>query len=242
MGNYQNSKMQQLADKGNGNHAYIDGLTEAKKVLVNEFGGTLFTIAKDVKLQIEFNPAKIAGYRLIGYENRMLNKEDFKDDKKDAGELGSGHTVTALYEIIPAGVPSIFLEDKDVDTLKYQQKDKTTMPSFSSNELLTVKFRYKDPKDSTSKLIENVVTGSAVNFSETSDDFHFVAAVASFGMLLRDSKFKGSSNYKTVLQYCNSTTETDKDGYRKEFIALVKKAGELTKNPIKVEEGNGSGK
>ncbi|MEO8770306.1 MAG: von Willebrand factor type A domain-containing protein [Ferruginibacter sp.] len=239
MGNYQDSKMQQLADKGNGNHAYIDGLAEAKKVLVNEFGGTLFTIAKDVKLQIEFNPAKIAGYRLIGYENRMLNKEDFKDDKKDAGELGSGHTVTALYEIIPAGVSSAFLEDKDVDTLKYQQKDKTTMPSFSSNELLTVKFRYKDPKGSKSELIEHAVTGNAVAFSKTSDNFHLVAAIASFGMLLRDSKFKGSSNYKMVLQYCNSTTETDTEGYRKEFIALVKKAAELAKKPQEEDDENG---
>ena len=140
MGNYKDSKMQQLADKGNGNHAYIDGINEAKKVLVNEFGGTLFTIAKDVKLQLEFNPAKVAAYRLIGYENRLLNKEDFNDDKKDAGELGSGHTVTALYEIIPVGVKSEFL--KDVDPLKYQKPGKKIRSSFN-DEMLTIKFRYQ---------------------------------------------------------------------------------------------------
>ena len=142
MGNYKDNKMQKLADKGNGNHAYIDGITEAKKVLVNEFGGTLFTIAKDVKLQIEFNPAKVQGYRLIGYENRMLAKEDFNDDKKDAGELGSGHTVTALYEIIPVGVESDFL--KSVDPLKYQ-KETSKNKAASSDEIMTVKFRYKAP-------------------------------------------------------------------------------------------------
>ncbi|HZH96501.1 MAG TPA: von Willebrand factor type A domain-containing protein, partial [Flavisolibacter sp.] len=141
MGNYKDSKLQKLADKGNGNHAYIDGLGEARKVLVSEFGGTLFTIAKDVKLQVEFNPVKVAGYRLIGYENRMLKKEDFNDDKKDAGELGSGHTVTALYEVIPAGVKSDFL--KEVDSLKYSTKIKPAM-SAGGNELLTVKFRYKE--------------------------------------------------------------------------------------------------
>ncbi|MEO6667951.1 MAG: von Willebrand factor type A domain-containing protein [Ferruginibacter sp.] len=228
MGNYQDSKMQQLADKGNGNHAYIDGLSEAKRVLVNEFGGTLFTIAKDVKLQLEFNPARIAGYRLIGYENRMLNKEDFKDDKKDAGELGSGHTVTALYEIIPAGVKSTWLDDNKVDKLKYQQKDVPALAPFSSNELLTVKFRYKDPKDSTSKLLEHPFSADAVAFTKTSDNFYLATAVAGFGMLLRNSKFKGTGNYKTLIQLCNSFSVTDKEGYRKEFVSLVKKANELT--------------
>ena len=133
MGNYKDSKMQKLADKGNGNHAYIDGISEAKKVLVNEFGGTLFTIAKDVKLQIEFNPAKVQGYRLIGYENRMLAKEDFNDDKKDAGELGSGHTVTALYEVIPVGVKSDFLEK--VDSLKYQKNIAPLSKSSHTDEI-----------------------------------------------------------------------------------------------------------
>ncbi|MFT3911991.1 MAG: von Willebrand factor type A domain-containing protein [Ferruginibacter sp.] len=224
-GNYQDSKMQQLADKGNGNHAYIDGLSEAKKVLVNEFGGTLFTIAKDVKLQVEFNPAKIAGYRLIGYENRILNKEDFKDDKKDAGELGSGHTVTALYEIIPAGVTSEFL--KDVDPLKYQQKPNKEMPILASDELLTIKFRYKDPAGSKSELIEHPVKGITAAFSKTSDNFRFAAAVAGFGMLLRNSQFKGNNNYAKILEYGNASIGQDKEGYRKEFISLVKKASNL---------------
>ena len=141
MGNYKDSKMETLADKGNGNYAYIDNITEARKVLVNEFGGTLFTIAKDVKLQIEFNPAKVKAYRLIGYENRMLKNEDFNNDKKDAGDLGSGHTVTALYEIIPVGVESEFFK---VDDLKYQH---TTVDPKAQNskELMTIKFRYKKP-------------------------------------------------------------------------------------------------
>ncbi len=144
MGNYKDNKMQKLADKGNGNHAYIDGIAEAKKVLVNEFGGTLFTIAKDVKLQIEFNPAKVQAYRLIGYENRLLNKEDFNNDKKDAGELGSGHTVTALYEVIPVGVKNEF--EEKVDKLKYQnQKGNEKYQAVATNEIMNVKFRYKNP-------------------------------------------------------------------------------------------------
>src|SRR6185436_2183470 len=159
MGNYQDAKMQKLADKGNGNHAYIDGINEAKKVLVNEFGGTLFTIAKDVKLQVEFNPAKVQAYRLIGYENRMLNKEDFNNDKKDAGELGSGHTVTALYEIIPVGVKSDFIEK--VDKLKYQSETKNTQAS-ASDEIMTVKFRYKKPDGDKSKLIEHPVIDRSI--------------------------------------------------------------------------------
>jgi Ca-activated chloride channel family protein len=143
MGNYKDNKMQKLADKGNGNHAYIDGINEAKKVLVNEFGGTLFTIAKDVKLQIEFNPQKVQGYRLIGYENRMLAKEDFTDDKKDAGELGSGHTVTALYEVIPVGVKSSFLEK--VDKLRYQKNKSSVTTSAKNGEIMNIKLRYKKP-------------------------------------------------------------------------------------------------
>ena len=157
-GNYQDSKMQKLADKGNGNHAYIDNLNEARKVLVNEFGGTLFTIAKDVKLQIEFNPAKVQGYRLIGYENRMLNKEDFNNDKKDAGDLGSGHTVTALYEIIPVGVKSNFIEK--VDPLKYQQQNEKIRSG--GDEFMTIKFRYKKPDEDQSKLIEHPVIDQRV--------------------------------------------------------------------------------
>ncbi|HRN58016.1 MAG TPA: von Willebrand factor type A domain-containing protein, partial [Agriterribacter sp.] len=184
MGNYKDNKMQKLAGKGNGNHAYIDDMSEAKKVLVNEFGGTLFTIAKDVKLQVEFNPAKVQAYRLIGYENRMLNKEDFNNDKKDAGELGSGHTVTAFYEVIPVGIQSNFIEK--VDPLKYQPGKNSAADSHSP-ELMTVKLRYKDPDGEKSKLIVQPVIDSHTALTHTSANFRFAAAVAQFGMLLTHS-------------------------------------------------------
>ena len=230
MRNYKDSKMQQLADKGNGNHAYIDGINEAKKVLVNEFGGTLFTIAKDVKLQLEFNPAKIAGYRLIGYENRLLNKEDFNDDKKDAGELGSGHTVTALYEIIPAGVDSKFL--KNVDPLKYQH-EKNQSASLFDDEMLTVKFRYKSPDKETSELIVHPVVDDKVDFSNTSDNFRFATSVAGFAMILRNSEFKGNTNYEDIIQMANRAMGKDPQGYRKEFVSLVKKAENISESLTK---------
>lgn len=230
MGNYKDSKMQQLADKGNGNHAYIDGINEAKKVLVNEFGGTLFTIAKDVKLQLEFNPAKVAGYRLIGYENRLLNKEDFNDDKKDAGELGSGHTVTALYEIIPAGVDSKFL--KDVDSLKYQH-DKSKSTSTFDDEMLTVKFRYKSPGKETSELIVHPVVDEKIDFDNTSDNFRFATSVAGFAMLLRNSEFRGNVTYEEVMQMAKSALGPDLEGYRKEFVSLVKKANNINESLTK---------
>ena len=227
MGNYQDAKMQQLADKGNGNHAYIDGITEAKKVLVNEFGGTLFTIAKDVKLQIEFNPAKVQGYRLIGYENRMLSKEDFNDDKKDAGELGSGHTVTALYEIIPVGVKSDFL--KGVDSLKYQKNTVPLSKSSQTDEILTVKFRYKEPDGDVSKLIEHPVKDKQIAIAKTSDNFRFAASVAQFGMLLRNSEFKSASSYDGVLSLARKAKGNDEEGYRSEFVRLVESAEMLAK-------------
>lgn len=224
MGNYKDSKMEILADKGNGNHAYIDGESEAKKVLVNEFGGTMFTIAKDVKLQIEFNPARVQGYRLIGYENRLLNKEDFNDDRKDAGELGSGHTVTALYEIIPAGIEDDFL--KNVDELKYQKKAKSSKAS-GSNEILTVKFRYKEPSGSQSKLIERPVIDNEIAFDHASENFRFAACVAEFGMLLMNSRFNSASSFAQVIQTAKNAKGKDVEGYRKEFIALVRKADRL---------------
>jgi Ca-activated chloride channel family protein len=233
MGNYKDNKMQQLADKGNGNHAYIDGLSEARKVLVNEFGGTLFTIAKDVKLQLEFNPALVAGYRLIGYENRMLDKEDFNDDKKDAGELGSGHTVTALYEIIPAGVKSPFL--KDVDPLKYQDNKKKKASSFH-NEIVTIKFRYKAPDGNESKLMVHSVNNESQRFEKVSDNFQFAASVAGFAMLLRDSEYKENATYNTVLQMAGESLGKDEEGYRKEFISLVKKAAKLKNSVAKWEQ------
>ena len=232
MGNYKDNKMQKLADKGNGNHAYIDGLSEAKKVLVNEFGGTLFTIAKDVKLQVEFNPEVVAGYRLIGYENRLLNKEDFNDYKKDAGELGSGHTVTALYEIIPAGIKSAFL--KDVDPLKYQHKKTTNKPA-SGDEAVTIKFRYKTREGYTSKLMVHTVKNHSKPLNTVSGNFRFATSVAEFAMLLRDSEFKENSSFKNVLEMANLAGGEDEEGYRKEFIGLVKKAAALKREVVKNE-------
>ena len=220
MGNYKDNKMQKLANKGNGNHAYIDNISEAKKVLVNEFGGTLFTIAKDVKLQIEFNPAKVQGYRLIGYENRMLNKEDFNDDKKDAGELGSGHTVTALYEIIPAGIKTDLLSS--VDDLKYQKnKTKVTKIAKQSEELLTIKLRYKAPDGNKSKLIEKPLLDNQIELKNSSTNFRWAAAVAEFGMLLRKSEFKGDANFKQAIQLAKSAKGKDNNGYRKELINMM---------------------
>jgi len=226
MGNYQDAKMQKLADKGNGNHAYIDQLSEAKKVLVSEFGGTLFTIAKDVKLQIEFNPAVVQGYRLIGYENRMLAKEDFNNDKKDAGDLGSGHTVTALYEIIPVGVQSDFL--KQVDTLKYQAAEKFPAATFAG-EMMTLKMRYKQPDDSISKLMTVAILDEQKQLQSTSTNFRFAAAVAEFGMMLRNSSFKQQASYKEVVSLAENALGTDKEGYRKEFLQLVKNANSIAK-------------
>jgi len=230
-GNYQDAKMQKLADKGNGNHAYIDGITEAKKVLVNEFGGTLFTIAKDVKLQIEFNPAKVQGYRLIGYENRMLAKEDFNDDKKDAGELGSGHTVTALYEIIPVGVKSSFLQN--VDSLKYQANISAISKTSHTDEIMTVKFRYKAPDGDVSKLIEHPVRDKQISITKTSDNFRFAASVAQFGLLLRNSEYRSNASYTDLLTMARKAKGSDEDGYRSEFIRLVESAKLLAKaNPV----------
>ncbi|WP_114491541.1 vWA domain-containing protein [Candidatus Ulvibacter alkanivorans] len=216
MGNYKDSKMETLADKGNGNHAYIDTMQEAKKVLGTEFFGTIYTIAKDVKIQVEFNPAKVQAYRLIGYENRLLNDEDFKDDTKDAGELGSGHTVTALYEIIPTGVKSIYV--KDVPGLKY-----TTATSNSyTDELLTVKFRYKTPAGSVSKLIVKSVQDTGKSIDQASIDLKFSAAVALFGMQLRDSEFIDTKKASEVIKLAEAGRGEDPEGYRAEFIRLVK--------------------
>lgn len=219
MGNYKDSKMEVLADKGNGNYAYIDNLLEAKKVLVTEIGGTLLTLAKDVKIQVEFNPLVVESYRLIGYENRLLNEEDFNDDKKDAGEIGAGHSVTALYEIVLKGdgdAPS-------VDPLRYQTPEHNQ--SALINEILTVKFRYKKPTEDTSILIEKNLTNSIQLWNSLSDDFKFSASVAAFGMLLRDSEFKGTATYDKIIEWAKEGKGSDKNGYRAEFIRLV----ELTK-------------
>jgi Ca-activated chloride channel family protein len=224
MGNYKDSKMQQIADKGNGNHAYIDNLNEAKKVLLHEFGSTLFTIAKDVKIQVEFNPAQVQSYRLMGYENRMLAKEDFNDDTKDAGEIGAGHTITALYEIIPVGVKNDF--DRSVDALKYQKSETVTNVEFG-DEMINVKIRYKKPDSDISKLIAQPIKSTATVLGETSDNFRFSAAVASFGLLLRDSKFKQAANYEQVIELAKSAKGRDANGYREEFIELVERAASM---------------
>jgi Ca-activated chloride channel family protein len=209
--------MEQLADKGNGNYYYIDSLLEAKKVFIDDMRGTLFTIAKDVKIQIEFNPAKVKAYRLIGYENRMLKKEDFADDTKDAGELGAGHTVTVLYEIIPYGSKE---EIPGVDELKYQNT-KISPEAFKTKELLTLKLRYKQPDGDKSKLIVHPLVDKNEKLETTSSNFKFSAAVAQLGMLLRDSEFKGSTSYESILELAKQGKGKDPFGYRAEFIKLV---------------------
>lgn len=218
MGNYKDSKMETIADKGNGNYFYIDDLAEARKTLVTQLDGTLYTIAKDVKIQIEFNPNKVKGYRLIGYVNRKLNKEDFNDDKKDAGELGAGHTVTALYEIIPASSDEKL--PNEVDALRYQQPAKKKVDS--SNEIATVKLRYKQPDGNTSKLLVKYVNDR--DRSEVSDNYNFSAAVAGFGMILRDSKYLNNMSYKDIIKWASASKGVDEEGYRSEFIQLVKMA------------------
>ncbi len=222
-GNYQDSNMQQLADKGNGNHYYIDGLQEAKKVLVNEMSGTLFNIAKDVKIQVEFNPAKVQAYRLIGYENRMLNKEDFNDDQKDAGEIGAGHTVTALYEVIPVDVKSDFV--KTVDRLKYQKV--ANISENNPEDLLTVKLRYKNPDGDESRKITIEVPDGNQHWELASDNFRLAAAVAEFGMMLRNSEFKSKASYEQALLITKTAKGIDENGYRTELANLIKAAKNL---------------
>jgi Ca-activated chloride channel homolog len=224
MGNYKDSKMEILADKGNGNYAYIDNISEARKMLVNEFGGTLFTIAKDVKLQLEFNPANVSAYRLIGYENRLLKSEDFNNDKKDAGELGSGHTVTALYEIIPVGVKS---DVYNIDELKYQKT--TGTPVKYTDELLTVKLRYKKPDGDVSKLISHEVRDSKISLEKSSDNLKWSASVAAFGMLLRESDYVRDFSYDQVVALAQSAKGLDNEGYRAEFISMAKSFGLISR-------------
>jgi len=217
MGNYKDDKMEIIADKGNGNYAYIDNIQEARKTMVSEFAGTLFTIAKDVKFQLEFNPARVKAYRLIGYENRLLNDEDFNDDKKDAGEMGAGHTVTALYELIPAG------SDEDagsIDPLRYQSNSSPVKPDPNA-ELLTVKLRYKQPDGLTSILYENPVKGKVLELSLTSEEYRFSAAVAEFGMILRSSEFTSNATLESAAALARSARGEDEEGYRSELIRLI---------------------
>ncbi len=227
MGNYKDNKLQTLAQKGNGNHAYIDNLQEANKVLVNEFGGTMYAVAKDVKLQVEFNPNFVNAYRLIGYESRLLNDEDFNDDTKDAGELGAGHTVTALYEIVPVGVN---VPVGSVDKLKYQQtKNDVSLPKFAdSKELLTVKLRYKEPDKDVSRKLEVPVLANRMNLN-ASQNFNFAMAAAMFGQLLRDSDFTGNAKYSDVINLARKGLGNDPNGYRHEFIRLVEAVEQLEK-------------
>ncbi|MCL2650397.1 MAG: von Willebrand factor type A domain-containing protein [Candidatus Azobacteroides sp.] len=218
MGNYKDDKMQILAQKGNGNNAYIDNIQEANKVLVQEFGGTIYTVAKDVKLQIEFNPAKVQSYRLIGYESRLLNKEDFNDDTKDAGEMGAGHTVTAFYEVVPTGVKGNY--PGSVDKLKYQDESvEQKVKASPSDELLTVKLRYKEPDGNKSKKLEQALIDD--NSNKVSSDFKFASAVAMFGQLLTDSDFKGNASIEKVISLAKEGLDNDAQGYRREFIRLA---------------------
>jgi Ca-activated chloride channel family protein len=223
MGNYKDDKMELIADKGTGNYSYIDNLQEARKVLVREFGGTLFTIAKDVKFQIEFNPLKVKSYRLIGYENRLLNEEDFNDDTKDAGEMGAGHNVTALYELVPAGSDE---EVISVDPLKYQAK--RSIENRATDEYLTIKLRYKKPDGNTSMLLEKTVSTFTGNFENASDNLKFAAAVVQFGMLLRDSEFIGTSTLEGAAMLARSAKGDDEDGYRSELIRLIETAKDMS--------------
>ena len=236
-GNLKDSKMEQIADHGNGNFAYIDGLLEARKVLVEEMGGTLLTLAKDVKLQIEFNPARVAGYRLIGYENRLLADEDFNDDTKDAGELGAGHTVTALYEVVPAGVG---MPGGSVDPLRYQDRpdppEPAIAPSEFADEMMYVKVRYKDPDGDRSKLLQQPVFD---RIDTPSGDFRFAAAVAGFGMLLRDSEHAGALTLDDIVGLAEAGRGDDPRGYRGEFIRLVETARDIKLLEMEEEEFRG---
>jgi Ca-activated chloride channel family protein len=229
MGNLNDAMLEQISGRGNGNYAFIDTFSEAKKVLVDQLSGTLVTIAKDVKIQVEFNPAKVAAYRLIGYENRVLESEDFNDDKKDAGEIGAGHAVTALYEVVPVGV-STEQTLPAIDPLKYQEPPKQS-PAAGSGELLTMKLRYKMPGQDESQLMEHVVYDSGATFDQVDQEFQFAAAVAGFGMLLRDSDHHGDWNYDSVMEVAQSSIGSDPHGFRKEFVELVSIARMLHGTP-----------
>lgn len=215
--------MEMLADKGNGNYSYLDSLQEARRVLIAEAGSTFVTVAKDVKLQIEFNPRFASAYRLVGYENRMLRKEDFNNDRKDAGEMGAGHTVTALYEIVPAGLP---IPNGGVDPLKYQQPVETPARTIATNstELMNIKVRYKAPEGDTSKLLEFPVRE---NGSRMTTNLGFAASVAQFGLLLRNSEFRGEATWDKTLSLAREHRGNDPDGYRAEFARLVDLAAAL---------------
>ncbi len=227
MGNLKDGTLEQIADKGNGHYAYIDSLAEARKALVEQAGGTLVTIAKDVKIQVEINPEQVAAYRLIGYENRLLAKEDFNNDQVDAGEIGAGHTVTALYEVVPAGQALPGAGGAPVDELKYQKPEAGSRRPAGSGELLTVKIRYKEPTGDTSSRLEFPLRDAGTHFEHASQDFKFAAAVAAFGMALRDSPHKGTLTLAEVSAWGREGLGSDAGGYRSEFLGLVGKAQAL---------------
>ncbi len=229
-GNYKDARMEQIADNGNGNYYYLDNLNEARKVLVKDLTQTIYTIAKDVKLQVEFNPAKVQQYRLLGYENRILKDEEFNDDRKDSGDLGAGHTVTAFYEVVPVGVEPVAASD--VATLKYQNRNLDPQAEMV-NELLTLKLRYKQPDGDTSQLLEYTTGTQVTSITESSDDFRFAASVAGFGMLLRGSKYSGSLTWDQVHEMADRARGEDPNGYRAEFINMI----ELAKSFAQTEAG-----
>ena len=230
-GNYKDSKMELLADKGNGNYAYIDNILEAQKTLVTEFGGTIFTVAKDVKAQIEFNPHLVQGYRLVGYENRLLNNEDFTNDKKDAGDMGSGHSVTIIYEIIPVGIHTSLIPDNSTH-LKYQPKNNKNVPDVvhaqRNEELATIKFRYKKPHGSRSSEMIHIIKGRSIHIQNASANARFSTSIAMYGMILKNSAYKGSMTYNNVLSLAKNARGNDTEGYRSEFIRLVRTTRDLT--------------
>lgn len=220
-GNLNDKMMEKLADKGNGNYSYIDSNEEARKVLGQQFSGTIYTIAKDVKIQVEFNPAKVAGYRLLGYENRLLAAKDFNDDRKDAGEIGAGLSVTALYEVVPAGTA---IQNDGIE-LKYSQPQQPE--TNFSNEIMTTKLRYKLPKEDESKLLTIGLIDRGTSIENASDNLKFATSVVEFGLLLRNSRFKGNSSYQNVLSLANSSVGNDLKGYRSDFTQLVNQAKSL---------------
>jgi Ca-activated chloride channel family protein len=228
MGNYKDGRLEEIAKNANGNYFYIDNLQEAQKVFSKEMRANMFTIAKDVKIQVEFNPKWVQAYRLIGYENRVMANQDFNDDKKDAGELGAGHTVTALYEIVPVGVKSEYVPK--TDDLKYQQNQLSNQSQ--TNELMTVKLRYKPLKKEESVLITQVIEKNTQDWENASDNFRFSASVASFGMLLRDSPHKGKSTYEQVILMAKGAKGKDDNGYRSDFIQMVESARLLAEQGI----------
>jgi Ca-activated chloride channel homolog len=233
MGNLQDAKMEQLADKGNGQYAYIDNLAEAQKALVREMGGTLFTLAKDVKIQVEFNPARVRAYRLLGYENRLLRDEDFNDDTKDAGELGASHSVTALYEVVLTDVESP-VRIGTVDPLRYEgQRERATVPRGGSDELAFVKVRYQPPRGGASALLRWPVRETR---AAPTVDYTFASAVAGFGLLLRDSEHKGHITWTEVRRLAQRGLGADRDGDRADFLRLVGLAERVTSETVAVRE------